>query len=67
MEAITDYTTSGVIQPTPHDSAEQQERWRQLDAVRAEWQRTGVRDTKRISELSAAIRREWQEQRKGRA
>lgn len=54
----------GVIQPTPTDSPEQRERWAQLDALRAQWLAGGPRDIEGINRLSAAIRKEWLEQRR---
>lgn len=56
--------TRGVIQPTDTDSPEQQQRWAQLDALRAQWRASGVRDIEGINRLSAAIRKEWLEQRR---
>ncbi len=56
--------TRGVIQPTPTDSPEQCERWAQLDALRAQWKASGVRDIEGINRLTQAIRKEWLEQRR---
>ena len=62
--SINDYRTHGVIQPTSHDSAEQQMRWMLLEMHRYWWQATGHRNVDDRSRLTAAIRKEWQEARK---
>lgn len=54
----------GYIQPTPHDSLEQKERWELLKSHRERWKATGVKDVKAINQLTQDIRKEWLENRK---
>lgn len=64
VEILENYRTRGYIRPEPTDSAEQQMRWMLLDMHRYWWQVTGNRNIDDRSRLTAAIRKEWQEQRK---
>ena len=63
---MNDYRTRGVIQPTPHDSAEQHMRWMLAAMHRYWWQQTGVKDVRSINQLTQDIRRDWIEKRAGK-